>query len=146
MVTKENRSASEETKVAKFQTKISENKRPLALKTLTNNHRSTQLRYLNTWDNNPMKLYAMVDVNDDQKLLMNQCHHPGKIEFDKSWWTRPWNLRNDSILNQIVDGNVMDEDYNVLNEIDKSNWSVPAPLSTLAIHLVCFCLFLTEEA
>ena len=67
MVTKENRSASEETKVAKFQTKISENKRPLALKTLTNNHRSTQLRYLNIWDNNPMKLYAMVEVNDDQE-------------------------------------------------------------------------------
>ena len=70
-------------------------------KTLRNKHRSTQLTYLNTWDRNPMKLYAMVEVNDDQELLMNQCQHPGKIEFDKSWWTRRWNLRTDSTLNQI---------------------------------------------
>ena len=70
-------------------------------KTLRNKQRSTQLTYLNTWDRNPMKLYAMVEVNDDQELLMNQCHHPGKIEFDKSWWTRRWNLRTDSTLHQI---------------------------------------------
>ena len=70
-------------------------------KTLRNKHRSTQLTYLNTWDRNPMKLYAMVEVNDDQELLMNQCQHPGKIEFDKSWWTRRWNLRTDSTLDQI---------------------------------------------
>ena len=94
MVTKEKRYASE--KVVFLQKTISENSRPL-----TNNNRSTQLRYLNTWDNNPMKLYAMVEVNNDQELLMNQCHHPGKIEFDKSWWTRRWNLRTDSIPNQI---------------------------------------------
>jgi hypothetical protein len=81
-----------------------------------------------------MKLYAMVEVNDDQELLMNQCHHPGKIEFDKSWWTRCWNLRNDSILDQIVDGNVMLGDYNVMYKIDKFKWSVPSHLSTLTIQ------------
>ena len=103
-------------------------------KTLRNKHRSTQLTYLNTWDRNPMKLYAMVEVNDDQELLMNQCHHPGKIEFDKSWWTRCWNLRNDSIFDQIVDGNVMLGDYNVMYKIDKFKWSVPSHLSTLTIQ------------
>ena len=76
----------------------------------------------------------MVEVNDDQELLMNQCHHPGKIEFDKSWWTRCWNLRNDSILDQIVDGNVMLGDYNVTYKIDKFKWSVPSHLSTLTVQ------------
>ena len=46
MVTKENRSAFEETKVAKFQKTISENRQPLAF------NRS----------NNPIKLHAMVEV------------------------------------------------------------------------------------
>ena len=78
MVTKEKIDGyvSERIKGAKFQKTISENSRPLA------SDRSiiiTKLRYLNTWDNNPMKLYAMVEVNNDQEPLTNQCHHPGKI-------------------------------------------------------------------
>ena len=108
MVTKEKRYASEK----------------VTFRPLTNKNRSTKLRYLNTLVNNPMKLYATVEVNNDQELLMNQCHHPGKIEFDKSWWTRRWNLRTDSIPNQIrqsPNAAIPIQDTTVLQDIEPTH-------------------------
>jgi hypothetical protein len=66
MMAKEKRNASAQLKVDFFQ-KISENIRPL--KNKKDRSIDTKLRYLDIWDDNPIKLYAMVQVKNDQELL-----------------------------------------------------------------------------